>query len=676
MGTISSNGTGGGAWSATATWNGGAVPIDDDAVTIVAGDSVLMDADTSSFTGLRTVTITSHATTPGMLYFKDGTSGYLKLRTGYNIVGTNAAAKGRLLANSNGAWGGTTALTFASKAVIDLQGTAKIEAPYLDIALYCTEPTAKYVEVYKTAYTCTTQATDVNASTDVITFTGAPPSAGTAVKVRSSGTLPGGLTTTDLYYTRTVSGNTCKLALLNSDATIVDITSTGSGTLTMYDGHTDTGTATVNVIQDVTGDGPWITTDGHDRAFLCDIGPASADIQYATLVTINAGSIVLDANVDSAQYPLARLWLIARNVSVRVSHNAAGQFTFDYTGATHGGVLNCEIVNTAYSAGYHVYRGVGHTLNGCIGRGRTATYEGSGHAIGGVIAGSTDGASNGINVTLSGYAAGVQAMNGCKGSIVTGEVTGYVLFAGCVNCSFTGVALGNNSNISSSYDCDVGGVIAHCGTAISNSYNANLFGRITGCTTGVSLGSFTANSAVFSGNTTDVTLSGTSAWTGLLGRSFHHGGTANDTRAWCPGGSMTHETTEVPSGKSYSHKFTHTSASYWTVMEWELNRSDPLASSFVVYAKHDATSLAEAARLHWQLIDPSSDPLIGGTALAEWIAIDSTDWQSSTLTYTRTDDRPLLLRVCALRGSGNSYAYVDTPAGNSPRFGDRTGGLR
>ena len=67
MATITSNGTGGGAWSAGATWAGGVKPADDDAVTIGAGDTVLMDEDTSAFTGLRTVTIAGHASAPGTL---------------------------------------------------------------------------------------------------------------------------------------------------------------------------------------------------------------------------------------------------------------------------------------------------------------------------------------------------------------------------------------------------------------------------------------------------------------------------------------------------------------------------------------------------------------------------------------------------------------------------------
>jgi hypothetical protein len=177
-------------------------------------------------------------------------------------------------------------------------------------------------------------------------------------------------------------------------------------------------------------------------------------------------------------------------------------------------------------------------------------------------------------------------------------------------------------------------------------------------------------------NIADATISYTGIAGGGAVRSFNHNDTPNDTRAWSAGGTMTHETTTVPSGKTYSHKFTHTDARFWTLMEWEIERTAPLTTSFVVHADHDTTGLAEDARLHWQIIDPASDPLLGGTALAEWIAADSAVWQSSVLTYTRTDDRPLLVRVCAKRGSGNSYAYLEPMSGSRPCFGDRTGGLR
>ena len=124
---------------------------------------------------------------------------------------------------------------------------------------------------------------------------------------------------------------------------------------------------------------------------------------------------------------------------------------------------------------------------------------------------------------------------------------------------------------------------------------------------------------------------------------------------------MTHETSEVPSGKTYSHKFTYTSDSYSNYMEWELSSPMNNTISIPVYAKHDATSLTEAQRLHWQIIDPANDPMIDATktALDEFIAADSTDWQTHTLMYNKTDDKPLILRVSATRGSGNAYAYCD-----------------
>ena len=184
--------------------------------------------------------------------------------------------------------------------------------------------------------------------------------------------------------------------------------------------------------------------------------------------------------------------------------------------------------------------------------------------------------------------------------------------------------------------------------------------------------------ATLTANSTDVSALATNVGEQAFVRIFRYAGTANDTRAWSAGGSMTHETSTVPGGMTYSHKFTHTSASYWTRMEWGLARPHPGAISIPVYAKHDSTGLSGAQLLRWELIDPASDPIFGGTALATWTASDSTDWQTSTLTYTKTDDRPLVLRVSAKRGSGISYAYVDTQAagGGLLTHPSMTGGLR
>lgn len=514
MATAVSNNSGN--WSDD-IWDGGSGadgrPADGDAVTISAGHSVLMDSDLSAWTGLQTVTITSHATTPGMLYFKDGTNGYLKLRTGYYIMGTNnGVTKGRLLANSDGVWGNTNALTFANKAVILLEGTTRILGEYIDFRLYCTQPTNLFVETYKTAYVCADQTTGVNPSTDVITFGSAPPTAGTVVRIKSSGTLPGGLSADSIYYTRTVSGNTCKLALQNADAQIVDITSTGSGTLTMYDGHTDTGTKTLNVVQDVTGDTPWTTTANHNKVVLVDIGPTDYDQQRDTLTTINAGSMVFTTNnVDSAQYPLARIYLSSRNVSIRSSATATNQNIVEFTPSTGtGSVFQCEITST-YQPGTQttfyssaMMTGTGWTMSGVISGCSSGVAAGSGNTISGVICGCAGGfGTSGFNHTVSGIVAGcANGIAGCMSFNISGLIQGCSngvsggaghivsgLIQGCSNgCSASGIAnimsgaiSGCNNGFYQSFGTLISGTISGCANGVNTSSNITITGTIVGC---------------------------------------------------------------------------------------------------------------------------------------------------------------------------------------------------
>ena len=466
--------TGSGSWS-DAIWSGGSgaggAPADGDAVVIAAGHNVLMNADLSSWTGLTTLTIASHATTPGMLYFKDGTDGHLKFRTGtnYGILGNNdGVTLGRLLANHDGSWpAGDTddPLTFANKAIIQLDGTSRIMGTYLEIKLFCTQPTNTFVETYGTAYTCNDQTTDVNTTTGIITFTGAPPSEGTPVMIKSSGTLPTGWTNTDVYYVRTVSGNTCKLALQNADANIVIPSATGSGTLTMYSGHTNTSTATMNVVQDVTADTPWVTTDGHDYVCLVDCNaPENYDQQRTQLTTINAGTIVLSANVDSAQYPLARIFLVSRNVSIRFTGNTA----VNILDAVHDSILQCEIRATA---------GTGTTF---YGNGLSISYSNTiSGTISGCISGLNSSYSNTISGTISGCAYG---LNSSYSNTISGTISGC---NGCLITSYSntisGTISGCISGLFSSYSNTISGTISGCAYGLFYSCSNTISGTISGC---------------------------------------------------------------------------------------------------------------------------------------------------------------------------------------------------
>jgi hypothetical protein len=148
----------------------------------------------------------------------------------------------------------------------------------------------------------------------------------------------------------------------------------------------------------------------------------------------------------------------------------------------------------------------------------------------------------------------------------------------------------------------------------------------------------------------------------LRGRAFKYGGVANATHGWSAGGTLIHETTTVPANHAYSHKFTYVDGGFWNVFDWEISRTGANHLLFPVFAKHDATGLTADQRLHFQIINLAADPLVSvsNTPLAEWIAADSVDWQSSALSYTKADDMLLVFRICAKRASGDAYALFDS----------------
>lgn len=780
-------------------WDGGSGsdgrPADGDSIVIAAGHSVLMNSDLSGWTGTLNVTIQGHATTPGMLYFKDGTSGYLKIRTGQSLLGTTGDCKGRLLANSDGVWRGiygqsftadadtdkitanthalanttaikfyapvgstlpaplemftvyyvrdadtndfkvaktsggdvinittagtgqfyfNTVLAYSNKAIINIAGTATVDARYLDISQHCYEPEVKYVRTYGTAYSFVAGEGTVDVANNTIDLGTTPPAQGTIVSITatfnplsvSGGTLCGGLQEEYVYFIRAVSGNKCKLSYQNSDAQIIDLTSTGSGTLVIYTGHTNTSTDTINVLDDVSSVTGWDTTDGHDKVSLCDSYDSSYDVQRLLgLNTINSGTIVLSANIDSTQAPGARIVVTSRNVLTTSSSTSGSTYLYDYRNATTSYGVFGAISNSESASFYDngIYHGTGHIVsvvanvyyglytctssyantvgcsNGfnnctsCIGINHGNSY--SFYTCTSCI-GTNYGCSNGFyNCTLcSGYNIGCN-YGFYSSTLCTGTVFGFTYgLRDCTSCVVN--VYGCNYGVYLSNSCS--GNIVGCGngvdTSISCSCNierssygflksGNCYSSsITNCQYGIYRSQVDLYEATISGNTSDVDILKCSP---MLVRSFQHGTTSNDTRAWSAGGTMTHETTEKPSGKDYSHKFTYTAENYTNYMEWEISSPANNAISIVVYAKHDATGLTEAQRIHWQIINPIEDPLrdTSNLPLEEWIAGDSTDWQNSTLTHTRTDDTPVILRVSAKRASGNSYVYADQISG-------------
>ena len=404
-----------GLWSNTTTvWSdtdGGAagsyVPVDGDTAVILTAVNVQVDVDQSAWTGLVGMTVRGGAT-PGMVYWKNGTSGTLKFRTGANIEGTTDTNRGRILANSDGSWATATELTYATKAIIMLEGNAELECTDLDVKMICDEPAITSLRAYGTKYDFAGD-TAVDPATDVIDLGTTPPAAGTAVMVYSAaGTLPTGLLADTMYYVRAVSGNTCKLATKNADAQIVDITADGSGTCTLYTGFAS-GSATVNVLDDVTADN-W--TAG-DTVVLANVGLQSYDQQHnITIDTINAATAVLSTTVDSNQNPGARIFLSTRNCSILHSATSTSQKIVDNgVNCIFGEIRATQGTTTTFYC-YGIAYGSGHTaisISGC----NNGIYYGSGNT-----ATSISGCNSGIN-SGSGHTA--TNISGCNNGIISGS---------------------------------------------------------------------------------------------------------------------------------------------------------------------------------------------------------------------------------------------------------------
>jgi hypothetical protein len=418
--------------------------------------------------------------------------GFLRFRTGtnYGILGTNAAAKGRLLANSDGTWGNTGTLTFENKLIVQLDGTSRIMATYLDIALYDTEPTNKFVRVYRDKYT----VSSINTGTNVITMGASHGwSANEPVAVRSSGTLPTPLTADTIYYVGSPSGADLKL-LYQSSGTEVDLTGSGTGTIEIYSGYsgstyTGIGAApdSINILEDITADTPWLSfADGTSNAVLVDAGPVDYDQQrvYVTAVP-SASTIQISADMDSAQYPLARIYLMSRNVAIRFTGNTE----VDIIDAATNGVFQCEIRSTQGTGttfnGYGLYDSNNNTVSGTISGCTYGLYGSDNNTVSGTISGCTYGLYYSNNNTVTGTISGCSyGLYGSDNNTVSGTISGcsYGLYNGSDNNTVSGTISGCSYGLYYySNNNTVTGTISGCTYGLYDSNNNTVSGTISGC---------------------------------------------------------------------------------------------------------------------------------------------------------------------------------------------------
>ena len=675
MATYYSQGTGN--WSSTTNWDtvaggGGSDPasgneagMDNHTYIIQVNHTITLDLNMTAWAvGIAGLTITGHATTPGMLrakYDTDASYG-LKIKTGTTIQGTDAAAKGRLLANSDGVWGNTGALPFARKFIISLDGTANITADYLDIALYGIEPGIKSIATYLAKQTVVGSAAN-----DTLTKNSHGYADTTPIMFQvSGGTLPAPLTTTDVYYVRDQTANTFKVALV-SGGVAINLTSDGSGTIESYTGHAATNTPTMNVLTDVTGDPQWVS--GASVVLVNTNQPWTCAQQRVTINGApNAGNITISENVGSAQYPGARIFLMTRNVAIRSNTTASINIVSYPSGATHGGVFQCEIRSTAGTGttfyGTGVVYGTGHTISGTVSGNSSGVYGGTGHTISGTVSGSTNGVNTGTGHTISG------TVSGSTYGVLYG--TGFTI-SGTVSGNNIGVYSGTGHAISGTVSGNTSGVVYGTGHTISGTVSGNTYDFR------YPVGAICRSAAMADPPTfSDRNTAGIGSRAGSLGIYCEdYGGVLGASRAFHPTGDVIKNAAIVRSGGAasslqvvpLSECKTAGVRGAWTsaqirVLAWTEMDVPASAQTKTIYIRgSNATAWSTyptAAELFVEAVYLNHGTLLThATAVSTAVLTDNTTWTAFPVTFTPAQAGPVRYRVIFGAYTAGAEIFVD-----------------
>lgn len=559
-------------WSTADNW-GGAVPVDNDSVTIPVGKTITYDGDMSDGgtwpNGLSGLAIN------GVWNVITTASSYLKVKA--NITGS-----GTYNCGSSG-----TAFPAAYQHTVYRNGSYDFRMTGT-VSLYCVEPTHKYCKI-----------------------AGATEAAGQTVLS-------------------------------------VDTDLTGAG------------------------DSTWWANGSEVR--ICRASQNGWDPELRTIDTVSSTTITISAGLTAQKEVGSVIVLLKRNILITGSSAGSGAFNGAY-GATTSWFLRASINGNINQPT------AGTTIDGVLWS--TQTGNGVYAASGLTIPAAITAVSRGLNACTYCIFTGVIA--GCDSGIYAG--TGNVLSGLVSGCSYgvhsenqtrvatTGVVDGCLNGLHSSANpCQLEGTVNNCQSGLNGVVVTVAGGTISNCGAGVKrCPSPTLYGATFSGNSADYEDHESYTYARNLGRSFRTNGTDHDDRGWAVrSGSVSPMTTTFDSvffddsGKTHEYVFTYGNASYYHFMEWDLE-CGPIETMATVevecYAKHDATGLAASARLTFEIIDPKADPWVNSanSALDTWTAADSTDIQMHTLSYARTDPRPLKVRIYAKRASGTHKALLDFP---------------
>jgi hypothetical protein len=163
--------------------------------------------------------------------------------------------------------------------------------------------------------------------------------------------------------------------------------------------------------------------------------------------------------------------------------------------------------------------------------------------------------------------------------------------------------------------------------------------------------------------------------------SINHDSVSGDFKSWSQGGISINEITTVPTGITVSYKHTCESASLINFRQSCYLIDAGKTLSLTGYFKLADDHSAYAPRL--EILDPASDPILGGTALATGTVGTpggSANWQTVTVSYQNTTTQPLwvIIRASCKHATGIVYEAVridsqDLPSASSVVAPDTVG---
>ena len=676
MGTITSAGSGN--WGTGATWVGGSVPANGDAVVIADGHAIVFNVDQSGFAaGIAGLTLGAGSTLTAST-----SAGAYYLKMAGNITASGAGAELRA---------GTAETAYPTKCTftIYMNGNYSIDggaSNYLTCKFYCYDPPVKYLRLISATPKAITGISKANPCT--VTCVGHGKSGGDTIYLVNVGGMVE-LNNLRVKVKTVLTADTFTLRAYYAD---VEIDSTYFTTYTSG-GYVCPETAeaaaqtVLEVDQDVSADAEW-TRSG--ATLNIDNVNRTMDSEARTLSSVSSGSVTVTAGLTAAKHSSSLCILTTRNVIIQSSST---NITYGIIYRGNGHVLRCAIKagNASTNA---TYQTINCTISGVITGGNYAVREGNGCVISGIISGNSGifGASSG---SISGVLSGMNnAISGCNEYTISGLITG------CNNavnasygCSISGILICCANGINGGNYNTITGTILGCSTAVYSSV-IWLTGFIVGCTYGVSYTSTafingatltackgsirysdaTIINSVLHSNGSDINCSIGTSYGTLFGsssentgynssvikrdanfKSFDHDATAGAFRAWTRGGITSSTATDPPTGRVRSYQTVCESATYpgWYQREIVVDAGRQLR--FRVWLKADA-----GVEIKAQLVLPTADPLVTGTGTGEWQQIGTSDgtWHEYVTSWTNSATYPVTIyaRVLSTAASGNGYS--------------------